>query len=160
MLEDWNTINLIQNCTETKINKINKSNIGEFWLETLTDNTKLQWLADTGSTRSFISQTTADQLINKLWKNIRKRATQVGNFRCFNNNKIKIQGIIQIDITSGTSSARECYILVVPHKTVNPLGLDILRKLGIQLAQTQKGEQIFNINENKNIQIAHKIFKK
>ena len=50
-MEDWNTINLIQNWRKTKINKINKSSIGKFWIETQTGNTKLQWLVDTGSPR-------------------------------------------------------------------------------------------------------------
>ena len=80
----------------------------------------------------------------------------MGEFRCFYNNKIQIQGIIQIDITPGTSSAKECEILVVPHNTVNLLGRDILQKFGIQLAQKQKGETILNINENKSIQIFKK----
>ena len=151
----------MQNWAETKINKINKSNIGELarnpkMARNPNGQKKLQWLVDTGHPRSFISQTTANQLINKLGKNIEKKATQVGEFRCFNNNKIQIQGIIQIDITSGTSSAKECEILVVPHNTVNMLGRDVLQKLGIQLAQKQKGESILNINENKSIQIFKK----
>ena len=38
---------------------------------------------------------------------------------------------------------------MVPHNTVNLLGRDILQKLRIQLAQTQKAEKIFNINQKK-----------
>ena len=104
-----------------------------------------------------MSQSRTEQLIAKLGKNIQKETTQMGEFRCFNNNKIKIQGVIKIDITSRTSTARNCEILVVLHNTVNLLRRDILQKLGIQLAQTQKGEKIFNINQNKGQQIAQKI---
>ena len=84
----------------------------------------------------------------------------MGEFRCFNKNKIKIQAVIQIDITLGTSSSRNCEILVVPHNTVNLLGRDLFQKLGKQLAQTEKGEEKFNSNQNKSQQIAQKIFKK
>ena len=65
-----------------------------------------------------------------------------------------------IDIKPGTSSARKSEVLVVPHNTVNLLGRDVLQKLGIHLALTQKGEKIFNINLNENQQTAHNIFKK
>ena len=51
-------------------------------------------------------------------------------------------------------------VLVEPHNTMNLLGRDVLQKLGIQLAQTQKGEKIFNINLNENQQTAQNIFKK
>ena len=129
MMEDWNTINLIKNWTEIKINKINKSNIGEFWIETHKGDTKLQCLVDTGSPRSFISQPTAEKLTSIFGKNIHRETNQLGEFKCFNN-KIKMQGVIQINITSGNNSARNCDILVVPHNTVNLLGRVVLQKFG------------------------------
>ena len=65
----------------------------------------------------------------------------MGEFRCFNNIKIKTQVVIQINITSGNGSARNCDILVVPQNTVNLLGRDVLQKLGKQLAQKQRDKK-------------------
>ena len=40
MMEDWSTINLIKhNWTEARINTINKTKLGEYWLETQTGKT-------------------------------------------------------------------------------------------------------------------------
>ena len=65
--------------------------------------------------------------------------TQLGEFRCFDNIKMKKkQVVIQSNITSGNSSAGNCDILVVAHNKVNLLGRDVLQKLGNQLAQKQK----------------------
>ena len=79
IMEDWNTINLIKNWTETRINKINNTNIGEFWIETHAGQTKLQWLVGTGSPRSFISQSTAEQLTAKLGKTYRRKQPKWAN---------------------------------------------------------------------------------
>ena len=76
----------------------------------------------------------------------------MGEIRCCNSNKIKIKCVIQINITSKNSSARNCDIQVVPHNTVYLLGRDVLQKLGLKVAQKQQGENIFNINQNKSQQ--------
>ena len=137
-MEDWSTVNFNEKWTETKINKINKSEPGEFWIESHAGDTTLQWLVDTGRPRTIVSQLTANKLISKLGKNINKSTTQVGEFRCFNNNKIITQCIIQINITSGNSASRNCDILVVLHNTVSLLCIDVLQKLVIQLAKKAK----------------------
>ena len=160
IMEDWSIVNFIKKRSEIKVNKINKSELGEYWIATRTGDTKLQWLVDTGSPRSFVSESTANKLISKLGKSIKKSTTQVGEFRCFNKNKIKIQEVIQINITSGNSSAGNCDNLVVPQNTVNLLGRDVLQKLGTQLAKKQKGEKILRIQLDKSLQISHKVFKK
>ena len=65
--------------------------MGEYWIQTHSGKYKIHWLVDTGSPRNFVSQTTANWLTNKLGKNVENNATKVGEFRCFNNNKIKKQ---------------------------------------------------------------------
>ena len=110
----------------------------------------MHWLVDTGSPRSIVSQTTANWLTNKLGKNIENNATKVGEFRCFNNNKIKINSILNINLSSGNTAAPNCEILVVPHYTVNQLGRDILQKLGIQLSQTKKVRKLQTSSKQNN----------
>ena len=160
MMEDWNTINLVKwNWKQTKINKINQTQMGEYWLETQSGNCKIHWLVDTGSPRSFVSQSTANTLINKLGKKIQNKTPKVGEFRCFNNNKIKVNSTLKINLHSRNSIAQNCEILVVPHNTVNLLGRDILQKLGIHLTQTKQGEKTINFIEPNQQKIKHNIFK-
>ena len=118
--------------------------MGEYWLETHSGKCKIHWLVNTGSPRSFVSQTTENSLINKLGKEIQNNASKVGEFRCFNNNKIKINCTLKIHLLSGNSNAQNGEILVVPHNTVNLLDRVILQKLGIHLSQTKQGEKIIN----------------
>ena len=103
MMEDWNTINLVKwDWKQTRVNKIHKTQMGEYWLETQSGNCKIHWLVDTGSPRSFISQQTANNLINKLGKEIQNNTPKLGEFRCFNNNKIKIISTLNIHLSSET----------------------------------------------------------
>ena len=118
--------------------------MGEYWLETQSGKCKIHWLVDTGSPRSFISQQTANNLINKIGKEIQNNTPKLGEFRCFNKNKIKIISTLKIHLSPGNSVAKDCEILVVPHNTVNLLGRDILQKLGIHLTQTKQGEKTIN----------------
>ena len=155
-MEDWSKVDIIkQNWTETRIKMINKTQLGEYWMETYTGGTKLHLLVDTGNSRIFVSQTTANQLISKFGKVITKNTTQLGKCRSFNNNKIKIQGVVSINVTSGKSAAKNFEILVVPHNTVNLLGRDVLQKLRIHLSQKQKVEKTMNIQLNKGQQKTH-----
>ena len=159
MMDNWNTVNLVKwNWSQTKINEINQTQMGEYWLETHSGKCKILWLVDTGSPRSFVSQTTANSLINKLGKEIQNNASKVGEFRCFNNNKFKINSTLKIHLSSGNSNAQNCKTLVVPHNTVNLLGRDILQKLGIHVSQTKQGEEIINCIKSEQ-QKTHNIFK-
>ena len=68
LMEDWNTINLIErdfeNIKKTEINKMTPP--GEIIIQTTLKYKKIiKWLADTGSTRSFIDIQTAEVLIQK-----------------------------------------------------------------------------------------------
>ena len=80
-------------------------------------------------------------MINKLGKEIQNNTPKLGEFRCFNNNKIKVISTLKIHLSSGNSVAKDCEILVVPNNTVNLLGRDILQKLGIHLTQTKQDKK-------------------
>ena len=83
----------------------------------------------------------------------------MGEFRCFNNNKIEINSTLNINLSSGNTAAPNCEMLVVPHNTVNLLGRDIPKILRLQLSQTKKGEKNTNFITIENQKITHKIFK-
>ena len=73
--EDWANINIIQpmEFVQKKNDEINKDPYGEFWVETTTSQNKVQWLADTGSPRSFMNIDIASKLQKEIptAKNIR-----------------------------------------------------------------------------------------
>ena len=123
-----------------------------------TDTFDTNWLADTGSPRSFICKTEAERIIQKCksakWKEPTNSQTQ---YRCFNNIEIPITGIIQINLPSGLREATNNEILVVNANTVNLMGRDILGKLGFTLSQN-KGTHINNNNMDNRLEI--KIIKK
>ena len=53
---------------------------------------------------------TAQKLLVNEKTTIQQPNKSIGDFRCFKNNKINITGKIQVDITSGTSHAKNCTI--------------------------------------------------
>ena len=108
MMEDWQNINLIKsvNFTNEKVSDINKTRRGQFWIKTRTNNQQVFWLVDTGSPRSFMNTETARKLLVNEKTTIHESSKSIGEFRCFNNNKIDVTGIIKVDITSGSYSAK------------------------------------------------------
>ena len=69
-------------------------------------------------------------------------------FKCFNNQDIPILRQIEMELQSGSWTARNCNILVVKHRSQNLMGRDVLTKLGLTLTQQQsEGKKVFNINE-------------
>ena len=136
LMEDWIKINLI----ETDFKDIRNHNLnnttpqGEIIKQkTLKNNSKLNWLADAGSPRTFIDIHTAEELIQKD-KNVKKEEYNgYMKFKCFNNQDIPIIGQIQMELRSGSLTAKNCNILVVKHKSQNLMGRDILTKLGLTL---------------------------
>ena len=78
---------------------------------------------------------------------IKQPNKSIGEFRCFNNNKIDITGTIQVDITSGSSYAKNCTILLVNNKTINIMGRDIMNQLGLRptMKTTKKVRKIYSI---------------
>ena len=75
MMEDWSSINFIESINFTTVTQkdLNKNHQGEFWIQTSSKNENINWLADTGSPRSFISRSTAQNLIAKLGNKIIKQ---------------------------------------------------------------------------------------
>ena len=164
MMEDWQNINFITsiNFTNEKVSDVNKSKRGEFWIKTRTNNQQIFWLADTGIPGSFMNIDTAQKLLANGKTSIKQPNQTIGEFRCFNNNKIDIIGTIQVEITSDSTNARNCTILLVNNKTINIMGRDIMDQLGLRLTMTttNKGEKnLFNIS-NTHQRISKWIFNK
>ena len=164
MMEDWQNVNFIKtiNFTNEKVSDVNITNRGEFWIKTKTNNQQIYWLADTGSPRSFMNIDTAQRLLANGKTTIKQPNKSIGEFRCFKNNKINIIGTIQVDITSGSTTAKNCTILLVNNNTINIMGRDIMDQLGLRLTMTttNKGENnLFNIS-NTHQRITKWIFNK
>ena len=141
--EDWANIFFPQ-----KNNLVNKESNGEFWVETTTQEHKLQWLADTDSPCSFINHETAIQLQKEIENTRIEKFRENTVYKCFNNNNIEIKGVLIIDIKSGSWTAKRCRILIVNSKTNNNMGRDLLEKLGITLnASKNTGKQVNLISE-------------
>ena len=70
----------------------------------------------------------------------------IGEYRCFNNNKIEVSGIIKVDITCGSSSAKNCLILLVDNNTIKIIGRDVMDQLGLRLTMKKP-----NIKSEKNL---------
>ena len=164
MMEDWQNINFITsiNFTNEKVSDVNKTKRGEFWIKTRTNNQQIFWLADTGSPRIFMNIDTTQKLLANGKNSIEQPKKAIEEFRCFNNNKIDVIGTIQVDITSGSSNAKNCTILLVNNNTINIMGRDIMDQLGLRLTTTttNKGEKnLFNIS-NTHQRISKWIFNK
>ena len=127
MMEDWSSINFIESLNFTTVTQkdLNKNHQGEFWIQTSSKNENINWLADTGSPRPLISRSIAQNLIAKLGNKIIKQDKNIGEFRCFNNNKIKVDYQIQLDLTSDNTTVPNCQILVVSQNTVYTISFSL-----------------------------------
>ena len=138
LMEDRNKINFIERDFKDIRNQDpnNTTPQAEIIIQaTLKNNSKLNWLADTGSPRTFINMHTAEELIYK-YKNLKlEDYNGYLNFKCFNNQDILIIGQIQMELRSGSWTAKNYNILVVKHKSQNLMGRDIFTKLGLNLTQ-------------------------
>ena len=139
-MKNWQNVNFIEsiNFTNEKVTEINKTNRGEYWMKTKTNNEQLYWLADTGRLRNFRNIETLCKLVVKEKRSIMNPETSLGEFNCYNNNKINIKGTIQVDIQSGSSQAKNCTILLVDINTINITRTDVMDKLGIHLSVSPK----------------------
>ena len=90
MMEDWQNVSFIKtiNFTNEKVSDVSKTNRGEFWIKTKTNNQQIYWLADTGSPRSFMNIDTTQRLLANGKTTIKQPNKSIGEFRCFNKNKI------------------------------------------------------------------------
>ena len=152
LMEDWSSVNLIEREFKSTKNSFlnNKTPTGEIIIQTKTENNfTINWLADTGSPRSFIDMQTAKELLQQNSQIKIEKYNNNTKFKCFNNNDIPIIGQLQLEINSGSWTATNCIILVVEHKSQNLMGRDILAKLGLTLVQqhSNKGKKILNIND-------------
>ena len=158
--EDWANINIIRptQFTAQKNNVINKESIGEFCVETETQSHKLQWLADTGSPRSFKNQEVAEQLQKEIPNTKIESFMENTIYRCFNNNNNDIKGVLIIDIKLGSCTANRCKVLIVNNKTNHIMGRDILTKQGITLnARKNTGKNVNLISQFQTEKNYHKM---
>ena len=148
IIDSWNQVNHVKSCTFTNRNPpgIDASLNNEIWIKTRSNNINIEWIADTGSPKSFINEATANSILQKCNKATRLSYNQdPEKYRCFNNVSIPITGILQLDLTSGYWTSRYNKILIVKTQTVTLLGRDVLSKLGFSLSQKQ-GKQINHIS--------------
>ena len=150
--KDWADINHIapEIFSEVKNTQLNTSLTKEIWVETVTaSNLKKQWLADTGSPRTFVSKEQTNTIMANNPKIQLQPSKSQTKYKCFNNNNIKIEGELSLTLCPGSWTAEHRRILVVGRKTNNLMGRDVLQKLGITLQQQQcesPGNKIHAIN--------------
>ena len=165
LTEDWANVNLIRPTTfhTEKNSVINIKGTGEFWVATTTNNKRIVWLADTGSPRTFMNKELANELLLHISKaKIVPYKEQQEKFKCFNNKQIKTEGVLHLDLESGTWNAPDCQILLVENKMNNIMGRDNLRKLETTLtASKNTGKKVLQIsNTSKESNIIKWILKK
>ena len=156
VFDSWKTVNFIKpktfNNEQPSKRSPNLSN--QIWIGTTSDRTEIDWLADTGSPRSFIGKEEADRILQQCgssakWKDPNECPAK---YRCINNIEIPITGAIQLKLRSGNWQTPNNKILVVNSNTVKLLGRDVLGKLGFTLSQN-KGININNIQPDNALQI-------
>ena len=104
LTEDWANVNLI-NPTSFQTEKntcLNNSDLGEFWVATSTNSKEIAWLADTGSPKLFMNINRAKDLLLQIKKARIVPYKEQEKFKCFNNKEIKIVGVLQMDLSSGS----------------------------------------------------------
>ena len=111
---------------------------GEFWVEKTTGPHKIQWLAGTGSPRSFVNQELANNFQKEIPDIKITKYTENPIHRSFTNNNIEIKGVLSINLKSGSWTAKACNVLTVENKTNNIIGRGNLTKLGITLSAHKK----------------------
>ena len=124
LTEDWADVNHIIPSTFNPMKNwsLNKTHAEEIWVETRTTNNQtVHWLADTGSPRSFLTLEKAKEILKDNPKIALQPYKSKTEYRCFNNNNIKVEGTLHLTLQSGSWTAR-----------------DIFQKLGIALQQRPK----------------------
>ena len=131
---------------------LNKQQANEVWNNTaLPNQQKIHWLANTGSPRSLVTL----EKVKAITKSNPSIGTQpyISRAQCksFNNsNNIKIKGLINLELHSGSWSASTCQVSVVGHNTNNLMRRDILQKLVISVHQAQNpfpGNHIYSVSK-------------
>ena len=103
LMEDWSSVNTIRPVEVKKINTIsfNKTTGGECWVKTNGNNTEVDWLADTGSPRSFLEYAKAKEITKQNKESKITMFDEKSRYKCFNNQDIKILGVLHITLSRG-----------------------------------------------------------
>ena len=164
LMENWSSINIVRPTGFNEVNNVslNKESSGEFWVKTNYRTLEIDWLADTGSPRSFMQESNAKELWAKYPNISTSNVTEKTKYKCFNNQGIQIKGVLKINLKSGSWRATNCKILLVSNLPQNVMGRDILYKLGIHLTATKpNGKTVGLISDTTTEQIIIKwIFKR
>ena len=128
--------------------EINEDPYGEFWVETTTAQNKIQWLADTGSPRSFMNIDMAVELQQEIPNKKITEYTEATVYKSFTNTNIEIKGVLSLELNSGSWTAKDCKVLIVENRTNNIMVRDILTKLGITLSAQKKPGKKINLISN------------
>ena len=146
-MEDWSSVNTVRSVEVKKINTIsvNKTTGGECWVKTNGKNTEVDWLADTGSPRSFLEYKKAKEITKQNKESKITIFDEKSRYKCFNNQDIKILGVLHITLKSGAWTAKNCRILLVKHLPQPVMGRNILQQLGIVLTATKPTGKIINL---------------
>ena len=104
LTEDRANVNLIRPRTfhTEKNSVINIEGTGEFWAATTTNNKRIVWLADTCSPRTFMIKETAYELLLHISNAKIVPYKEQDKLKCFNNKQIKIEGVLHLDLKSGS----------------------------------------------------------
>ena len=135
LMEDWSSINIVRPTGFKKVNNVylNKDTSGDFWVKINYKASEIDWLADTGSPRSFMPESIEKEITARYPDTSISKFTEKTKYKCFNNQDIQIKGVLNINLKSGSWKATDCKILLVNNLPQNVMGRDILRKLGIHL---------------------------
>ena len=125
-MEDWNSVNIIRPTAFKEISNVslNKETGGEFWVKTNFSNMEIDWLADTGSPRSFMQQSKTKDIVRKHPSTKISTFINKTRYKCFNNQDIQITGVQHLTLKSGSWTANNCNILLVRKLPQNLMGRD------------------------------------
>ena len=98
-MEDWSSINIIRPTGFKEVNNvsINKDTSGEFWVKTNYRASEIDWLADTGSPRSLMQESTAKEITVRYPVTSISNFTEKTKYKCFNDQDIQIKGVLNIN---------------------------------------------------------------
>ena len=90
LIEYWYSINIVRPTCFKEVNNVflNKDTIGEFWVKTNYRASEIDWLADTGSPRSFMQESIAKEITARYPDTIISKFTEKTKYKCFNNQDI------------------------------------------------------------------------
>ena len=164
LMEDWSSLNTIRPAGVKEVNDVslNKEAGGEFWVKTNYNNIELDWLADTGSPRSFMQYSKAQEIVSKNTTSKITTFKEKTRYKCFNNQDIKITGVLHCTLKSRSRTAKNCNIILVNNLSQNVMGSDILQHLGIHFSATKPTGKTIGLISNSSTEqnITKWIFKK